>query len=183
MENLKATKNKIDESVNADDDIYIDSKWQQQLTQIFNIGKKHIEKLPPIAHLCRLTGFAKTAETRAWLTHYNINNVYVCAGVRGVTHLEEENINVIFSTEEIDKMGEKDVVIVIDDYDWAKLSVRRELLNLIRFCRVVDLREKDNGYIKNLTNVAMIVILTHPDESPFSEPYTDIENALLGEKI
>ena len=163
-------------------DIYIDSPWQQELTRRFQEGKEHKEKYPPIARLEQLTGFAKTALTEAWLYNYKVNNFYIKAPLRQVTHLEEENIDVLFSSAEIDKMDEKDIVIVIDDYDWAKLSTRMELMRLLRFSQVIDLREKDNGYVKTLNNIAMIVLITHPNVSGFSEPYNEIENQLLGEK-
>jgi len=195
-----------------EDDLYIEGDWEQELNESYEEGKKHLDDLPPIVRIEHLTGFAKTARVKAWLKHFKVNHVYIAGTLRRASSIEVEveeyknikdgvhivsgnelkdiltptivkkNLDVVFTSEEIDKMNEKDMVIVIDDYDWASLNVRKEFLNLLRFSKVTDLREKDNNYFKELKDIAMIVLVTHPDTSPFSEPYTEIENQLLGKK-
>ncbi len=85
----------------------------------------------------------------------------------------------LFSSKEVDLLEKTDIVF-IDDYDWKKLCVRQQLMQLIKSSQVVDLREENNGYLKRIDNTLMFIVVIHPKYHRLGqEPLTEKELEFL----
>lgn len=147
------------------DDIYIEGTLTKQLDD--TLAKAKTEHNAPIAVVKGLTGCGKSAITKSWLKHYNLENVYLTT-----TWLDE---NKPFDKETIEKIHNKNTIVVFDDYAYAKREVRSKVLDLVRFG---NLCYGDGVYMTNVYPLMYVIIITI--EPATIERLTDVELQLFG---
>ena len=189
-----------------EDVLFIETK----ITRALDEGLKEAReaKSTKVRVINGLTGFGATAGIIAWLKHHNLNYYRIDAPSLFITTQEVEyadwnalshgqtfslvdkieppivkkNIDLIFSSDQIDKLDEPDKVIFIDDYDWANYPVRKHLQKLIAKSAVRDIREEDNNYTKTLNNILLIIVRVHPDRES-GDPYDEWEEKWFGKQM
>lgn len=189
-----------------EDVLFIETK----LTRALDEGLKEAReaKSTKVRVINGRTGFGATAGITAWLKHHNLNYYRIDAPSLFITTQEVEyadwnalsrgqtfslvdkieppivkkNIDLIFSSDQIDKLDEPDKVIFIDDYDWANYPVRKHLQKLIAKSAVRDIREEDNNYTKILNNILLIIVRVHPDRES-GDPYDEWEEKWFGKQM
>ena len=132
-----------------------------------------------------LPGFGVTSSIKGWLEHNNLKHFYISAASRGVAKLKvecfpplslnsvrvvnseelervftpvEKEVNVIFTTEEIDSIDEN-TIIIIDDYARACEETRKELFNLIAYGHVIDIRYNESDCKRQIKPKFIVVVL------------------------
>lgn len=125
-------------------EIALDEEWE--LAQI--TGK------PKVLILKGLSGCGKTAITRQWLAEKGLNSYWIDA---------PNYISLDFDT--VQKINGKDIVLVIDNYCFAKESIRAELLPIIRKSIV---KITDEVYVP-LENLLFVVMLNDEEKDRLTE--------------
>ena len=177
----------------------------KELDEAFKIAQER--KMPMVHVIDSLPGFFATKSALDWLEKRKYNCIVIDAPSLKITQKEVEyedwdalfngsdvaivgkieppivkkTLNVIFSDKQIDAMSEPNKIVFIDDYDMADYAVRKELRKLYGRSFVVDLREEDNGYRKNLDNIIFFIIRVHPVRY-YGDPYDEQEEEWFGKQ-
>ena len=182
--------------------MYIENGLTRTLDKLLEASEKHKGSHCLWIPIVKLPGFGTTSTLKAWLKHNNLNYLYVDAGLKRVTKFEVEcfkkinyksnimivndeelenflnpikkEVNVIFTSDEIDSIDEN-TVIIIDDYLRTSLETRNELFNLIGYEKVIDIRLVENECERKIKPKIIVVVL---DES-LLDNLTDEEKRLF----
>lgn len=109
----------------------------------------------PCLILKGLPGSGKTARVNAWLKANNLKHFYINASCLKIAKFNKTD-NILFSSDEIDKLKNEELVIFIDEYDRATPQVRKELCTLATDLKVFDTRI--NAY-KHINYLMMIIVV------------------------
>lgn len=167
------------------EDVLPPTTLAHHLDRVLQAARSGKYDFAPWTPVIGLTGSGKTAIIKDWLKFHHLKNWYI-SGCRSLSKIEVEyfpdytgepsvkivsgkeledlftpkkkEINVIFSSNEIDNVDDQ-TVIVVDDYDRASKEVRKELYNLIRYHWVSDPRANNEKKIKVLNPLMLIVVI------------------------
>ena len=166
--------------------MYIENGLTRTLDKLLEASEKHKGSHCLWIPIVKLPGFGTTSTLKAWLKHNNLNYLYVDAGLKRVTKFEvkcfkkvshksnimlvnneelenflkpmKKEVNVIFTSDEIDSIDEN-TVIIIDDYLRTSLETRKELYNLIGYEKVIDIRSPENECERKINPKIIVVVL------------------------
>ena len=179
------------------------------LDQRLVVAENNKDSLPTIAIINGPTGHGKTPIVHEWLNEKGLNYSFIDVPSLTKTGIEVEVddyeslfkgqtvaalprtgipkkkiiIHTIFSANEIDKMDQDRHVIVLDNYDWGRYTIRKQVLKLIRQSKVRDIREVDNQYVKHLSKLLLLIIVVHPDFENGMDEYDEIEEQYFGKHL
>ena len=163
---------------------------------------KRKSSLPPLAHIVVATKSGKTEKINQWLEENHVDFVRFNASRRKLQSISrkvnpevafpaeaaafntmtQEKVNYVFREEEIAEMSKPGKVIFIDNYDWASLETRQQLLDLICHSKIVDPSVKTFDHKRVLDGIKMIIVVTHPTQKEGIEAYSDIEQRIFGQQ-
>lgn len=162
--------------------MYFENGTTRFLDKLLKESENSIGKLGVILVL---PGFGTTSSIKGWLEHNNLKHFYIEAGSRNVSKLKvecfprlsfnynridnkeeseklltpvEKEVNVIFTTEEIDSIDEN-TIIIIDDYARACEETRKELYDLIAYGKVIDIRYNVSNCKRKVEPKLIVVVL------------------------
>ena len=166
--------------------MFIENGLTRSLDELLKASESHKGSHCLWVPIIRLPGFGTTSTLRAWLKHNDLKNLYVDAGLKSVTKFEVEcfkkisykteimfvnneeledflkpikkEVNVIFTSDEIDSIDEN-TVIIVDDYLRTSSETRNELYNLIRYEKVIDIRITENECERKIKPKIIVVVL------------------------
>ena len=166
--------------------MYIENNITRNLDSLLENSNKNNFSHCVWTSITMLPGFGVTSSIKGWLEHHNLKHLYVNASVKNVTKLKvecfkkvsnsasirivsndelakllspiEKEVNVLFTSEELDYIDE-DTILIIDDYLRTSEETRKELFNVIRYEKFIDIRYTETECERRIKPKMMVVVL------------------------
>ena len=165
--------------------MYIENSLTRFLDELLKASDNNKGEHCVWAPITVLPGFGTTSSIKGQLEHNNLKHLYVDAGLRNVAKFKvecfpklrpnsirivtndemekiftpiEKEVNVIFTSDEIDSIDDN-TIIIIDDYARVSKETRDKLYNLIAYETVIDIRYNESECKRRVKPKLIVVVL------------------------